>query len=243
MTEQTDLEKITDVVTIITATIGAILGALGFWRSMRTERKVTFRSAFKAVFLGLNNQVEAHIRSSDTLMERMEEAMALDPLPEQLPYLPQFAEGDYDLDLPAWRYDRTLRSLLRRTISASSALKDSVVEYNDLKYPTSNDFREWRQAMTSRYGTDIVEHQDQITKLRSRDEKLRMDILKTVAPYIRGGEKSIDDLPKSGKYQRHLRRNLRVVKRTLRRFDRARASLERRRELVDSQLAGDLSIE
>jgi hypothetical protein len=239
MAEQTDLEKITDVVTIITASIGAILGALGFWRSVRTERTVTFRGAFKALLISMNDQITEQSRSSDTLVARMDEALALQSPPDQLPYLPQFAEGDYDLDHPAWRYDRTLRSLLRRTISASCTLKDSVVEYNELKYPTTNDFRKWREAMINRYGTDIVEHQDHVNTLRARDEKLRMDILKTAAPYLRRDAASIADLPKSGKYQRHLRRYIHAVKRALRRFNRVRASLDRRLELVESQLNGD----
>jgi hypothetical protein len=71
-----------------------------------------------------------------------------------------------------------------------------------------------------------------------RDEKNQEAVLKAVAPYLRGASISIGELKASGKYLRHLRKRLRVIKRALRRFDGAMASLERQRELAESQLVG-----
>ena len=64
MTEQTDLEKITDVVTIVTATIGAILGALGFWRSETCENSP------KLVFLSLVWSL-IHVTPQDNLLAQV----------------------------------------------------------------------------------------------------------------------------------------------------------------------------
>ncbi len=237
MAEQTDLEKITDVVTIVTATVGAILGTLGFWRSLRTERKLTYRPAFKAYFEELNNTLCKHLQLAEFLIHNLNEAITENDLPDELPDNLQFDESDYDLEHPVWHYDRGFRLHLKRTITLSSRLRDAVASYNELRYPSSSAYVTWRGLMNAKYGADIVELGNGSTNLEPRDEKNRREVLKTVEPFIGDCSDSIGDLMRNRKYRRHLRRRLRTAKRAMQRFDDSQSSLERKRKLIESQLA------
>jgi hypothetical protein len=238
MAEQTDLEKLTDIVTIITASIGAILGTLGFVRSLQTERKLAYRPAFAAFFEELNEKLQKHLRSAETLMRQIGESLAQTDLPDELPYIQPFNVDDYDLEYSVWRFDRGFRAILNQAVSASTQLKEAVEDYNDLRYPTSNDYATWRVIRISRSARETVEGPERIDHPQLRDEKNQEAVLKTVAPYLRRTSISISELKASAKYQRHLRKRLRAVKRALRRLDGAIASLEKRRELAESQLIG-----
>jgi len=237
MAEQTDLEKITDIVTILTASIGAILGTLGFWRSVSTERKVTYRPAFQLFFEELNQQLKKYLHLAETLIQSLHEALAQPDLPDELPDLRQIDAGEYDLEHPVWQYDRGFQAHLNRTILASSRLIDAISSYNELRYPSSSAYTTWRGLMKSKYGEDIAKLRDRIDGLEPRDEGNLREVLKTIGPFVRGESTAIEDLKRSGKYHRHLRRKLRAVRRSMRRFDGLQASLERKRAQIESQLA------
>ncbi len=130
-----EISNIKDIVYIITALSGFVLGLLGFLKSINVDRRVRIEPYFRSVWSSITENIKSIIDSGESWAGDLERQLAI-PNPDGFSNWGS-VNTDLQLEEYEWDYDKKIHKLLLQYVSIIDKLSNTVDDYNDVRYLTT----------------------------------------------------------------------------------------------------------
>jgi len=188
-------DVIRDVLVIVAAMTGAILGTLGFRRSGRVEHRQRHEPYFRSIWPELSRELTGSMSGYKNWARSLSRELRAGRRRERLSRGPSLV--NLDVDNYNWRYDKSVESAIKKYLKATGSLEHAVAGFDELIRPTTDKFLLYRMLRNALPSTE-------------EQTKRENELIERVKPIVRKylgkdyPSATIADLQRNRKYWRAL---------------------------------------